>query len=261
MDAMDTVKTNHIRGLISKGIREDGRALMDFRKIKLASGFMQNAEGSAQVELGETKVLAGIKLDVEEPMEDTPDRGNLMVSAELLPIASGSFETGPPSPASVEFARVVDRGIRAGNCVDLPSLLIEEEKCWTVFIDLYVLNYDGNLFDAGALAAMAALTSTRVPKYEDGAAIRTGASTQLKIGNIVTSSTFSKIKSRTVLDANGDESAASDCRMTITTDEEKVRAMQKGLSGGFFKGEVEELVDTAFIKNKELRDILKRKAE
>ena len=78
----------------------------------------------------------------------------------------------PPTPESIEFARVVDRGIRAGNCVDLESLVIDEETVWTIFVDLYVLNYAGNLFDAGTLAAMAALLTTKVPKYEGDKAIR-----------------------------------------------------------------------------------------
>ena len=41
-------------------------------------------------------------------------------------------------------------------------------------MDLYVLNYDGNLFDAGTLAAMAALMNTKVPKFEDGKAVEDG---------------------------------------------------------------------------------------
>ena len=123
---------------------------------------------------------------------------------------------------------MVDRGIRHGNCIDLPSLFIEEEKVWTVFVDLYVLNYDGNLFDAGTMAAMAALMNTKVPKVEDGEAVRTERTQKLKIDNIVTSTTFAKVKDRLILDPNGDEELAADCRLTIATDAEKVRSMQKG---------------------------------
>ncbi len=102
------------------------------------------------MDLGATRVLAGVKLMLDEPMEDTPNQGNLVVSAELLPLASATYESGPPSPEAIEFARVVDRGIRHGNCVNLESLFVEEEKAWTVYVDLYVLNYNGNLFDAGS---------------------------------------------------------------------------------------------------------------
>lgn len=256
VNAIDTVKTNHIRELARKGMRDDGRELLKFRNIKITKGLLENAEGSAQVEIGGTKVLAGVKLDVDEPMEDTPDRGNFIVSADLLPLAAERFETGPPSAESIEFARVVDRGIRAGNCADLTSLFIEEGKVWAIFLDLYVLNYDGNLFDAGTLAAMSALMSVKVPDYKDGAAIRTARTKPMKIDNIVASSTFSKIGSKIILDPTAEEELAADCRLTITTDEGKVRAMQKGMSGAFTKKEIDELVTVAFNKNKELKDIL-----
>ena len=258
MDAINIVKTGYIRNLLAEKKREDSRALDEFRPIKIDNGLLKNAEGSAQVDLGATRVLAGIKLQLEEPMEDTPNQGNLICSAELLPLASATYETGPPSPEAIEFARVVDRGIRAGNCIDLESLFVEEGKAWSVFIDLYVLNYNGNLFDAGTLAAMSALINTGVPKYEDNKVVREERSNKLKISNIVTSTTFAKINGTTVLDPTGNEQSAADARITITTDTENLRAMQKGLSGGFFTNEVEELVGISFNKHKELKNILEK---
>jgi len=35
-----------------------------------------------------------------------------------------------------------------------------------VFVDIYVLNHDGNLIDAAALAALSALMNTKSSKYE-----------------------------------------------------------------------------------------------
>jgi exosome complex component RRP42 len=256
MDAMEMVKANHIKSMVAAGEREDGRDLKTFRPIKVSVGMLKNAEGSAQVQIGNTTILAGVKLDIEEPMEDTPNQGNLIMSGELLPLASEKYETGPPSPSAIEFGRVVDRGIRHGNCIDLTSLFIEEGKVWTVFIDLYVINSDGNLFDAGTMAAMAALMNTKVPAVKDGLAVRTERTTPLKINNIVTSTTFAKIKDKLLLDPDGDEEMAADCRLTIATDEEKVRSMQKGLRGGIFKAEIEQMLDVSFNKHKELKDIL-----
>ena len=258
MDAMTTVKANYIRTLLAGGAREDGRELYSFRDISIIPGKLGNAEGSAEVHMGNTRVLAGVKLQIEEPMEDTPHQGNLIMSGELLPLASEMYETGPPSADAIEFGRVVDRGIRHGNCIDLPSLFIEDEKVWTVFIDLYVLNYDGNLFDAGTMAAMAALMNTKVPKVEDGKAVRTERTQKLKIDNIITSTTFAKVKGRMILDPTGAEELAADCRLTIANDEAKVRAMQKGKSGGFFKNEIGELLDVSFNKHRELKDMLTR---
>ena len=126
-------------------------------------------------------------------MTDTPDQGNMTVAAELLPLASSKYETGPPTAEAIELSRVTDRGIRAGSCIDLKSLFIEPEKAWGVYIDVYVLNYGGNLFDACEIAAMTALTNAVMPNYEDGKVMRDNRTKKLKIDNIVTSTTFAKI--------------------------------------------------------------------
>lgn len=184
-----------------------------------------------------------------------------MMNAELLPLAYADYETGPPSPESVELARVVDRGIRAGNSVDLPSLALEDGKVWSVFVDLYVLNYGGNLFDASGLAAMAALANTRMPKYENGAVIREERDKRMKVENIVTYTTFGKVNDYLLLDMNINEEDIASARLTIATDDSQIRAMQKGMNGSFSTSEVEELIDVSFEKHKELSKIVEKSME
>ena len=248
----------YLKERLSKGIRDDGRNLLSFRKISLETGKIPHAEGSAEIRLGNTKILVGIKMDVGEPMKDKPDEGSIMTGAELLPMAHHSYDAGPPSPDAVELARVVDRGIRAGNIIDVKKLFIEEGKSWNVFIDLYVLNYDGNLFDSSALAAVAALYNSRMPKYEEGKVIREGNLERLPINNISTSCTYAKIGNSILLDTNASEEVFADARMTIANDEHFVRAMQKGLGGSFLPNEIDMLVDNTFEKSKELRGIIQK---
>jgi exosome complex component RRP42 len=257
MDAIDTIKAKYIKELISNDAREDGRGFMNFRDIKIVNDIIDSAEGSAQVDIGNTRVLAGVKLDIDAPMEDNPNEGNLVISTELLPLASADYESGPPSPEAIELARVVDRGIRAGACVDMSSLFIEEGKAWYAYVDIYVLNYDGNLIDASELAAMSALMHTKVPKYEDGKIIREERVKPLKIDNIVTSATFAKVNGKIIVDPSKAEEIAADARLTIATDEHMIRAMQKGMSGSFTVDEVERLTEIAFEKHKELKMYLR----
>ncbi len=254
MNAINLAKANYIKELLSRDMREDSRALTDFRDISINTSILKNAEGSAQVDLGGTRVLCGVKLQPEETMKDTPDQGNLIVSAELLPLASKDYESGPPSPDSIELARVVDRGIRAGQCIDLKDLFIEEGKAWTVFVDLYILNFDGNFFDASYMAAMAALSSTWIPKYENGAAVMEERVRKLKVDNIVTATTFAKIGQKIILDPDVNEEAVASTRLTIAVDKEFIRAMQKGLSGSFTQKEIQDMVDIAFEKHAMLKD-------
>ncbi|HME87067.1 MAG TPA: RNA-binding protein, partial [Candidatus Nanoarchaeia archaeon] len=118
---------------LAKGIRFDGRKPDEFRKMKIEYGVTATAEGSARVTLGDTVVMAGVKMEIGKPYPDTPDQGGLMVGAELLALASPEFESGPPSEWAVEVARVVDRGIRESHAIDVHKLLIKSgEQAWTV---------------------------------------------------------------------------------------------------------------------------------
>ncbi|MCL4380735.1 MAG: exosome complex protein Rrp42 [Candidatus Marsarchaeota archaeon] len=256
MNTINLAKADYIKEMLNRNMREDSRALMDFRDISIDTGILKNAEGSAQVDLGNTRVLCGVKLQPEETMKDTPDQGNLVVSAELLPLASKDYESGPPSPDAIELARVVDRGIRAGQCVDLKDLFIEDGKAWTIFVDIYILNFDGNLFDASYMAAMAALSSAWVPKYENDAAVMEERIRKLKVNNIVTPTTFAKIGQKIVLDPDANEEAAMAARLTIAVDKDFIRAMQKGLSGGFTQKEIQDMIDMAFEKHAMLKDYI-----
>lgn len=253
MEAISAVTNGYVRELITKGLRKDMRKMSDYRQLKITRGVLDNAEGSAEVYLGDTRVLAGVKMVLGEPMEDTPKEGTLVMATELLPLASVEYEAGPPTPDAIELGRVTDRGIRAGKCVDLESLFVEEGKVWSVYVDLYVLNYDGNLFDACEIAAMSALLNTKVPAYEDGKVVRERRVKELKIDNIVTSATFAKINGSMLLDPSGTEEAAAAARLSIATDGKFVRAMQKGLGGSFTVKEVGEMAEVALAKHAELR--------
>src|SRR5947208_5583653 len=102
----------HVYRLASTGQRVDGRVLDEPRKVAIQRSFVKTAEGSARAKLGNTDILVGIKMSVGEPYPDTPNTGVLSTSVELIPMASPTFEAGPPRPAAIEIARVVDRGLR-----------------------------------------------------------------------------------------------------------------------------------------------------
>jgi exosome complex component RRP42 len=76
---------------------------------------VKNAEGSAEVRLGKTLAIAGVKTSIGTPFADTPDMGVMIVNAEFLPIASPTFEPGPPDENAIELARVIDRGAEKGR--------------------------------------------------------------------------------------------------------------------------------------------------
>src|SRR5208337_3742513 len=100
------VRLKQIEQFIEKGKRLDDRGLDDYRPIKIEQGLIEKAEGSARVFLGKTEVLCGVKVETGEPFPDTPNDGVMTVNAELVPLASPTFEPGPPDEKSIELARV-----------------------------------------------------------------------------------------------------------------------------------------------------------
>ncbi|MCE4627169.1 MAG: exosome complex component Rrp42, partial [Desulfurococcales archaeon] len=77
------LRKSTILSLIAKGLRIEERDLYTPRLIKIETGVVERAEGSAQVQLGKTQVLVGVKVDVGTPFKDTPDEGVIAVNAEF----------------------------------------------------------------------------------------------------------------------------------------------------------------------------------
>jgi len=242
------IRKDFLMEILESGERSDGRSFHDYRDISVTTNVIDSAEGSALAQIGKTKVLAGVKLAVMDPFEDRPKEGVLIMGAELLPLANPTFEPGPPDERSIEFGRVVDRGIRSAEIIDMESLFIEEGKVLGIFVDLYVLDYDGNLFDTGTLAAVAALKNTRMPRIENGALVRGDYTGNLPLKGYPVSSTFVKVGNSILVDPELYEEGAADARLTIATCGENIVAMQKGGSGGFKKEEVLNLINVSFEK-------------
>jgi exosome complex component RRP42 len=246
-----------ISQLIEKGKRLDERGLLDYRDIKIEQGVIEKAEGSARVLLGRTQVLVGVKVELGTPFPDTPNEGVQTVNAELVPLASPNFEPGPPDENSIELARIVDRGIRESKAINTEKLCIEPgKKVFVVFIDVYVLNHDGNLIDASALAAMSALLNTKMPNYEikDGELKIKQGYTQLPMRNHPITVTVGKINNTLIVDPWLEEEQVMDSRLTMAiNDDGNICAIQKGLSGYFTPQQILEASKIALDKAAELR--------
>ncbi|MFZ8795507.1 MAG: exosome complex protein Rrp42 [Acidilobaceae archaeon] len=243
------IKRQTYISLYERGLRADGRSIHAPRSITIKTGVLDKAEGSAQVSLGNTQVLVGVKVELGQPFKDTPNQGVLVVHAENVPLASPIFEPGPPDENAIELARVIDRSLREVKAVDLESLVIRVgEKVWNLWVDVYVLDHDGNLFDASMLAAMAALATTRIPDYEEtetGEIVvkREGAYRQLKINCMVTTVTLAKIGDYLVVDPTFEEEVIADYRLVLSFDDKlRIVGAQKTGPGGMKMGELREAI-------------------
>jgi exosome complex component RRP42 len=258
MSALVTkVRLKQIEALLEKGKRLDERGLQDYREIKIEQGIIEKAEGSARALLGKTEVLVGVKIETGEPFPDTPNEGVMTVNAELVPLASPNFEPGPPDENSIELARVVDRGIRESHAIDTSKLVIAAgKKVFVVFVDVYVLNYDGNLIDTSAIAAIAALMNTKMPNYEikDGELKIKQGYTPLPMKSHPITVTVAKISNHLIVDPWLEEEKVMDSRISFATNEDgNICAIQKGGSSYFTPQQILEASKIALQKATELR--------
>ncbi len=135
-------------------MRPDGRRPEEIRPVKIVPDFLKYAEGSALIELGDTKVLCAVSVEEKVPgfLKDT---GTGWITAEyaLLP---RSTETRTPREIlgrkgrSQEIQRLIGRSLRA--VVDLQAL--GERTLW---VDCDVLQADGGTRTAAITGAFVAL--------------------------------------------------------------------------------------------------------
>ncbi len=235
---LDQLKRDKILDLLKQERRIDGRTLDEQRPLIIETGVIPKANGSARTRLGNTEVITGVKIQPDKPFPDLGDKGILICTAEILPLADPNVEPGPPTEDVIELARVVDRGIRETEMIDLGQLvLIENKSVIGLFIDSSVIDVDGNLFDVCSYASVAAILSCSVPKYEikdEQPVLVEGVTSKPPVKTIPISVTMARIGDYIVVDPTKEEEACMDARITITTNSEgNICALQKGGHDGF----------------------------
>lgn len=261
------VNKETIAQLAKDNKRLDGRTLTEVRQpITIETNISWTAEGSARVQLGETVVMAGVKLSIEKPYNDTPDEGGIMVNAELSPLSSPEFEAGPPGMKAVELARVVDRGIREAKAIDLKKLCLEPgEKAWFVIVDIVSINDGGNLLDVAGLAVLAALKTAKFPVVdpETGAIdYKQKTDRSLPLTKEPLPVTVYKVNGALLIDPSSEEENAYEARLTVGSDAKgTISALQKGGDVPLTVEEIGNMIDLALEKasflRKELNQALK----
>lgn len=219
----------------NEGKRFDGRSLEEFRELTIEKDVSVKAEGSVRVKLGKTEVIVGIKMAVGEPYSDSPNKGSLMVTAELSPMSSARYESGPPRIEAIEWARVTDRGIRESGFIDFEKLcIIPGEKVWTVFVDIYSVNDDGNLMDAATIGAIAAMKIAKVPKFDEetGKAIYSELTEEnLPLtSHVPVAISVHKVGDSLIVDPTKEEEDVSECRVTMGSSHGVISSLQKSNS-------------------------------
>ena len=248
---LPNINKRRITELLKDEKRLDGRKPFEFRDIEIETMVSNKADGSARVKIGKTEVIVGVKLATQEPYPDHLDEGTMMTGMEFSSISAERYESGPPGIDAIEVARVVDRGIRESGFIDWKKLCIKEgEKVWSVSIDIYCINDDGNVLDAAAIASVAALRVTKFPVYDEKEGkVKYDEKSKESLPlteNVPLSLTFYKIGDEVLLDPNRDEEDAAEARLTLALSSSKkdkiINAMQKGGMVAFSDEDLDDII-------------------
>ncbi len=260
-EILPQLRRESLRRIIEQGVRSDGRGKFDYRKIAIHVGSVRTADGSAIVHLGNTKVIAGVKVGIGVPFPDTPDEGALIVNLEMPPIAAPTIEPGPPDENAIEIARVVDRTIRHSGFIDFKSLCIVPGKhVYMLWVDVYVLNHDGNLYDAACIAATAALASTTLPRAvieQDQVRLAREERAPLKVNvdALPLTITFAKVGNTILVDPTLEEENVCDSKITVGVAKDKIVAIQK-TDGALTRDNIGQIIPKAVELYRSLREIV-----
>jgi len=201
-------------------MRIDNRKPDELRAVKLQTGYLATAEGSAFIELGNTRVLCAASLEESVP-QWLRGSGRGWVTAEyaMLPRATATrtpreVQRGRQSGRTLEIQRLIGRSLR--NVVNLEAL---GER--TIIIDCDVIQADGGTRTAAITGAYVALALAIRQLVEYGVVAEnplTGAVAAVSVGIL---------EGEPVLDLCYEEDAQAEVDMNIVmTDQDRFVEVQ-----------------------------------
>jgi len=144
--------------LVVEGKRVDGRGLEELRPIKIESGILENADGSAYVEQGRTKILAAVygPKELHPRHLADPQKALLRCRYHMAPFSTEERRSPAPSRRDIELSKVIRNALE-------PAIFLEEYPRSTIDLFIEVLQSDGGTRCTGIVAASVALADAGIP--------------------------------------------------------------------------------------------------
>jgi exosome complex component RRP41 len=100
--------------LDENGIRCDGRKVDETRNISIKAGVLKNANGSAYIEFGDNKILAGVfgPRDVHPKHMSDTDTGIIRCRYHMSPFSVTERKNPAPSRREIEIGKVIKEALR-----------------------------------------------------------------------------------------------------------------------------------------------------
>ncbi|MGQ9565533.1 MAG: exosome complex exonuclease Rrp41 [Candidatus Bathyarchaeales archaeon] len=152
-------KAQEKQKLIDKeGKRIDGRNLDELRPIKIEVGVLSNADGSAYIEQGKCKILAGVYGPRETHPKHLalPDRALLQCRYHMAPFSVEERKSPAPSRREIELSKVIREAL-------VPAIFLEYYPRTSIDLFIEVLQADGGTRGAAITVASLALADAGIP--------------------------------------------------------------------------------------------------
>jgi ribonuclease PH len=220
--------------------RAGGRDAGALRPVQIVPGAMKFAEGSARIDMGDTRVLVSASVESRVP-PFLRDKGEGWVTAEysMLPRATSTRSArevtrGRPSGRSAEIQRLIGRSLRA----------VIDRKAFpdiSVLVDCDVLQADGGTRTASVTGAYVALAQAFARM------LLTGDITTWPLRRQVAAVSVGIVDGQPLLDLDYAEDFAAEVDMNVvaTSDGSIIEIQGTGESRSFQRSELDALVDLA----------------
>jgi len=223
---------------MNESLRHDGRRPDEKRPVSIEIGTMKFAEGSALIQVGDTRVLASASLEKRVPrFLERSEQGWLTAEYAMLPRATQErsqreVSRGRVSGRTAEIQRLIGRSLRA--VVDLRAM-----PGFTLTIDCDVLQADGGTrtasITAGYVAAAQAL----------GRSLLAGDIARWPMTDTLAAISMGIVNNRPCLDLDyvEDSSADVDMNLVATGSGKLVELQGTGEKRSFERQELDALLD------------------
>jgi len=219
--------------LDEKGIRCDGRKIDQTRNITIKAGILKNADGSAYIEFGGNKIIAGVygPRDIHPKHLADSDTGVLRCRYHMQPFSVPERKNPAPSRREIEISKVIKESLQ-------PAVILDDFPRTAIDLYLEVLQADGGSRCAAIDAASVALADAGIPMRDMVSACAAG-----------------KVENTIILDVNNEEDQAgqADMPVALMPHLEKITLVQ--LDGMLTPDEYKKCLETAIIGCKQVYEI------
>jgi len=175
------------------GLRTDGRRVDELRKIRMEVGVLEKTDGSAYIEVGGTRIYAGVigPREVHPKHLELPDRGIINCRYHM---ASFSVDERKPlgmTRREIELSKVIREALET-------VVFLEEFPRMMVDIFVEVIQADGGTRTAGITAASLALADAGIP-----------------MADLIAATAVGKVEGQLVLDINELEDKYGEADMPV----------------------------------------------